>query len=74
MAVQGSRAVKERLHLVRCHGDVTARLTLEMDYNDNYRVVYTRCNIVRRHNDAPTEINGSCTHFIVPAGITPQIL
>ena len=35
MAVQGSRAVKERLHLVRCHGDVTARLTLEMDYNDN---------------------------------------
>ena len=41
--------------------------TLEMGCNEINRFVYTRRDIAGHHNDAPPE-NGSCTHFIAPAG------
>ena len=41
--------------------------TFEMGCNEINRFVYTRRDIAGHHNDTPPE-NGSCTHFIAPAG------
>ena len=47
--------------------DVTAQLTLKMGYKEIKRVVYTRRDVGRRHNDMAPEMAQVCTHFIMPA-------